>query len=89
MHGSREALRLQHVPADRRRGDTKVGHIDPRGIEAGDHRPLDHSAPGSRVAARDDPGAALERRPDRGREARGGLRGQVDVDEPGDSVLAE
>ena len=56
MHGSGEALRLQHVPADGRRGHTQVGDIDPRGIQAGDHRPLDHAArrepsPGSRPPA--------------------------------------
>src|SRR5207248_6305245 len=42
-----------------------------------------------RLAARDDARAALQRRAERDRKPDGGLRGDVDVDEAGDAVLAE
>ena len=89
MDGGGERLRLEDVPADGGRRDAEVGDVDTRGVQPGDHRPLDHPAPGRRVAAGDDPGAAFQRRPERRREPGGGLGRQVDVDEAGDAVLAE
>ena len=89
MHRGREALRLEDVPADGGRRDTQVGHVQAGCVQARDHRPLDHPASRRPVAARDDACPALERRPERGREPCGRLRGQVDVDEPRDAVLAE
>ena len=53
VDGGGEALGLQHVPADAGRRDAQVGDVDPGGVQAGDHRPLDHAAARGRVAARD------------------------------------
>ena len=89
VDGGGEALRLQDVPADGRRRNAQVGHVDARGVQSRDHRPLDHPAAGRGVAARDDACAALQSGTERGREARGRLGREVDVDEAGDAVLAE
>ena len=77
-----EALRLQQVPVDGGGQHAQVGHVDPRRVESGDHRPLDHSATGRRVAAADHPIAALQHRPEGGREADRDLGRDVDVDQP-------
>ena len=89
MHRGGVGLGLQHVPGDGGRRDAQVGDVDAGGVQPRDHRPLDHAARGRGITARHDTGAALQRRPERGREAGGGLRRQVDVDEARHPVLAE
>jgi hypothetical protein len=83
------AVRLQEMPADRGGQDAEVGDVDARGVDAGDHRALDHPTGRGRLPARDHAGAALERRPKGSGEADGHLGCDVDLDEPGDAVLAE
>ena len=83
------ALGLEQVAAHRRREDAQVGDAHAGRGQAGEHRPLDHPAGRRRLPARDHPRAALERGAERGGQADRGLGRQVDVDEPGDAVLAE
>src|SRR5207237_10703437 len=83
------AVRLQQVPADGRRQHAQVRDLDAGGVQAGDHRALQHPRGGGRLAAGDDPRAALQRRPQRGGEPHRDLRGQIDVDEARDAVLVE
>ena len=89
VHRRRVALGLQHVSADGGRRDAQVGDVEAGRVQARDHGALDHAAARRRVAARDDAIAALQSRSQGGREPGGGLGRQVDVDEPGDAVLAE
>ena len=72
-----EALRLQHVPADRRRRDAQVGDVDAGRVQPGDHRALDHAAApapsrGSRRRARR--ASAPSRAPSRAATAVSGVR---------------
>src|SRR5205814_9630729 len=45
------ALRLEHVPRDRRRQYAEIRDLEPRRGEAADHRALDHAARRRRLAA--------------------------------------
>jgi hypothetical protein len=68
---------------------TKVRDLEPRGREAADHGPLDHSTRRRGLAARDDARVALQRSAERGCDAHRDLGREVDVDEPGNTVPAE
>src|SRR6266700_2501796 len=81
-----EALRLQQVAVDGGRQHPQVCHVDAGRVEPSDHRPLDHPAPGRRVAAADDPVAALQRGSQRSGEANRNLGRDVDVDQSGDAL---
>ena len=84
-----ERLRLQDVPADRRRRDAEVCDVDPGRVQAGDEAALDHPAGLTGVAARDHTRAALQGGAEGSCEPDGRLRSQIDVHEAADTVLAE
>ncbi|MEZ5099456.1 MAG: hypothetical protein R3C15_06555 [Thermoleophilia bacterium] len=77
------------MPVDRGRRDAQVGDADAGRGDPGEQRALDEPAGAGRGAARDDPRAALERRAERHPDPDRDLGRQVDVDEPGDALLAE
>ena len=81
------ALRLQEVAADRGRASTRRSATStPVEVRPEIIARLIMRQAARRLPARDDARAALERRAERGGEADGDLRREVDVDEPRDAV---
>ena len=89
VDAGREALRLEDVAGDGRRGDPQVGNLDAGRREAGDDRALDHPASVRRRSARDHAATAPERRTERRGKPNRGLRGEVDVDEARRAATSE
>ena len=84
-----ESLRLQEVSRHRSRHYPQVGHVHAARAHTRDHRAADELAGGRRLAARHDPGAALQRGAEPEPDSERGLGRQVDVDEARDAVAAE
>ena len=67
----------------------QIAHVDAGGVEAGDDGALDHARSRMLVAAAADLGALVQGRAVGHGQLERQLRGDIDVDQPGDAVLAE